>query len=585
MSYLTRREFLKIGAVSATALLLNGPLLSVLQAQQEGVDNPLESYPDRTWEKIYRDQFRYDSTFHFLCAPNDTHNCLLRAYVKNGVVTRIGPSYGYGQATDVYGNRASARWDPRCCQKGLALVRRIYGPRRVKNHAVRKGFKEWIDAGMPRDEQGRIPAAYLNRGREPFLRVTFDEACTMVAKAMVNIATTFSGDRGRALLQKQGYDEAMLDAMQGAGTQVLKFRGGMPLLGATRLFGFYRLANSLALLDAQIRGVSKNEALGARGWDNYSWHTDLPPGHTMTCGQQTIDFDLATAENAALIVCWGMNWIATKMPDGHWLSEARLKGTRVVTITCEHPAPSNKADTVILVRPGSDPAFALGLANVILAEKLYDVDFIKGHTDLPFLVRTDTLKLLKPQDIIPNYKPPELKNTQVLKPGESAPGPTRQSRQVITSNLRDEWSDFVVWNLDTHKPEILTRDDVGTVRNFALEGEFTVTTHDGKPIKVRPVFDLMKEHCASFSPDVVADICHTRAEAIVWLAREMAQQRGKTLVAVGMGPNHFFNNDLKDRAIFFVCALTRNIGFHSGNIGSYAGNYRGAYFNGEPTYV
>ena len=87
-------------------------------------DNPLSGYPNRDWEEQYRDLFRSDSTFHFLCAPNDTHNCLLTTYVKNGVATRIGPSFGYGKATDIYGNRSSHRWDPRCCQKGLALIPR-----------------------------------------------------------------------------------------------------------------------------------------------------------------------------------------------------------------------------------------------------------------------------------------------------------------------------------------------------------------------------------------------------------------------------------------------------------------------------
>jgi len=53
------------------------------------VDNPLAAYPNRDWERAYRNIFNYDSSFVFLCAPNDTHNCLLRAYVKNGVVTRI----------------------------------------------------------------------------------------------------------------------------------------------------------------------------------------------------------------------------------------------------------------------------------------------------------------------------------------------------------------------------------------------------------------------------------------------------------------------------------------------------------------
>jgi hypothetical protein len=51
-------------------------------------DNPLASYPNREWEKAYRNIFKPDSSFVFLCAPNDTHNCLLRAYVKNGVVAR-----------------------------------------------------------------------------------------------------------------------------------------------------------------------------------------------------------------------------------------------------------------------------------------------------------------------------------------------------------------------------------------------------------------------------------------------------------------------------------------------------------------
>src|SRR3989338_6057772 len=100
-----------------------------------------------------------------------------------------------------------------------------------------------------------------------------------------------------------------------------------------------------------------------------------------------------------MLVCWGMNWISTKMPDGHWLSEARMKGTTIVTVACEYQSTSNKADQVIVLRPGSDPAFALGLANVILREELYDAEFVKGHTDLPLLVRMDTLKLLKPQEV------------------------------------------------------------------------------------------------------------------------------------------------------------------------------------------
>jgi nitrate reductase alpha subunit len=585
MRTIGRRDFLKMSGLAVVAMAAGcGPALEQLQPTAE-IQNPLDFYPQRDWERIYRDQFRYDDIFHFLCAPNDTHNCLLRAYVKNGVITRIGPSYGYGEATDLYGNKASHRWDPRACQKGLVLIRKFYGPRRVKYPSVRKGFKDWYDAGFPRDDHGRIPERYLQRGHDEFVKVSFDLAYEMVARSMENIATTYSGQVGADRLRQQEYDPAMIEAMHDAGTQTMKFRGGMPLLGATRIFGLYRMANSMALLDDRIRGVGRDQALGGRGWDNYAWHTDLPPGHTMTCGQQTIDFDLFTVENANLVVCWGINWIATKMPDGHWLTEARLRGTKVVTVACEYQSTSSKADKVIVLRPGSDPALALGLAHVIVQEKLYAADFVKGHTDLPLLVRMDTLKLLKPEAIMRDYVPTQLASTLVLKPGESAPANVRQTRQVMTEALRHEWGDFVAWDLDQGQPVVITRDDAGRVGNYALEGEFTVDTVDGQSVRVRPAFDLIKEHVLHFTPEVVSEICDVDRDAIVWLAREIASNKSKTLVPVGMGPNHFFNNDLKDRTIFLVCALTANIGFHGGNIGSYAGNYRGAYFNGVPAYI
>ncbi len=583
MVKLSRRTFLKTASASLAAATAS-PLLSSLGFVTE-VDNPLDTYPARDWETIYRDQFRHDSIYHFMCAPNDTHNCLLRAYVKNGVITRLGPSYGYGKAKDIYGNQASHRWDPRLCQKGLAMVRRIYGPRRVKYPMVRRGFKQWAEAGYPRDEDGRVDPRYLNRGKEPFVRVSFDEAYDLMARSAIETATTYNGEEGARKLEAQEYDPDMITAMQGAGTQTLKFRGGMPLLGATRIYGMNRFANSLGLLDAQLREVPPDQALGGRVFDSYSWHTDLPPGHPMTCGQQTIDFDLATAENAKLVICWGMNWISTKMPDGHWLTEARLKGTKVVTVACEYQSTSNKADQAVIMRPGSDPALALGMAHVMIRDGIYDAGYVKAFSDLPLLVRADTLKLLKPQDLAADYVQRTLDNTQVTKPGERTPSPIEQDRQVTTEQLRGEWGDFVAWDESAGLPVTVTRDNAGIAGTYALEGTFEVKTADGNTVKARPVFDLVKEQVKHYTPEVVADICHMDPAAVEWMAKAMAKHKSKTLVAVGMGPNHFFNNDQKDRAIFLVCALTANIGFFGGNIGSYAGNYRGAYFNGMPDYL
>jgi nitrate reductase / nitrite oxidoreductase, alpha subunit len=591
---LSRRRFLQLAGLSGLGVALTP---SELMAQYRflapiKVDNPLAAYPNRDWERMYRDIYRHDRTFTFLCAPNDTHNCLLQAFVKNNILVRIEPTFGYGKATDVYGNRASHRWDPRCCQKGLVLGRRQYGDRRVKGAFVRRGFKAWVERGFPRDPAtGQVSAEYLRRGWDGYVKVGWEEAFDLHARALVNIAETYSGGPGAARLEAQGYDPVMVERVEGAGTRTLKVRGGMPFLGALRLCGIYRFGNMLALLDAKVRGVGPEEARGGIGWDNYAWHTDTPPGHPMVCGEQTNDFDLFAAEHAKLIIPWGMNWISTKMPDGHWLTEARLRGARIVVVTVEYSSTANKADEVVVIRPGTDPAFALGLAQVIIKEGLHDEAFVKRFTDLPILVRMDTLTPLKASEVFAGHADAALARSAVVGPGDPVPTAIAQDRQLIPAALRAEWGDAVVWDAKTGQPRPLSRDDVGDWMaqkgiDPALSGTWEVTTTEGKKVQVRTVFDLTRELLdQSYDPETVSRITWAPVEAILALARQIAANPESTLVPVGMGPNQFFNADLKDRAIFLVLALTRNLGFLGGNVGSYAGNYRLSFFNGMPLYL
>ena len=590
---LTRRRLLQ-GILGAGALVTAteafGGAMRYLKPLQ--IENPLAHYPNRDWERAYRNIFKPDSDFVFLCAPNDTHNCLLRAYVKNGVVTRIGPTYGYGKAEDLYGNKASHRWDPRLCQKGLALVRRIYGDRRVKSPMVRKGFRDWAQEGFPRDAKTGAPdQKYFQRGRDKWLRVSWDEAFDLKARALDNIMRTYSGEEGAARLTAQGYDPAMVEATEHAGTQTVKLRGGMAFLGATRIFGLYRFANMLALSDAKIRNLGPDKAVGARGWDSYSWHTDLPPGHPMVTGAQTNDFDLFAAEYAKLIVVWGMNWITTKMPDSHWLTEARLKGAKVVAITVEYSATASKSDEVVIIRPGTDPAFALGMAQVILHEKLYDAKWIAKNTDLPFLVRLDTLQPLRPADVLPGYVKPTLTNVTLV-PAGTKPVPVMKHRaQSAPAALADDLQPFVVVDKKGKKLVAINRDDMG--KGFEklgltpdLEASRRVKLVDGTEVEVRTVFSLTKQYLdENLSPAQTEAITGAPVAAITGLARRIAKNPEHTLFPVGMGPNQFFNSDLKDRAIFLVAALTRNVGFAGGNVGSYAGNYRSALFGGLPAFA
>lgn len=589
---ITRKSFLKLVGMAGTSALIasleKDKLFSFTDPFKH--DNPLKGYPNRDWEKHYRNLYEYDSTFHFLCAPNDTHNCLLKVYVKNGVAVRIGPSFKYGEATDIYGNKSSHRWDPRCCQKGLALIRRFYGDRRVKEPMIRKGFFEWYKQGFPRDQEtGKPPENLFKRGLDDWIKISWEEAFEITAKTIENIAKTYSGEKGKELLKKQGYDPDMIEAMKGAGTQTLKFRGGMAALGVTRIFAQYRLANMMALLDSKIRNVEPSQALGARGWDNYSWHTDLPPGHPMVTGQQTHDFDLINAEYGKLLVVWGMNWLTTKMPDSHWLTEARLKGSKVIVISAEYSATMNKADLGLVVRPGTTPALILGICHQFIKNKTYSESFLIRYTDMPYLVRLDNLQILRANDIDKNYKLAELKeNIVVLREGEKPPKSTLQFGPIVSESLRKEWGDYVIWDKDTNSPKIVNRDMYGKKFTFnaSLEGTFKIKLTDGKEIEVRPVFDLYKEYIMNnFDLDTVSEITWAPKEGILEIYNELVKNKGQTLFFFGMGPNQFFNNDLKDRTAFFLCALTENLGKPGANLSSYAGNYRGALFSGLGTWI
>jgi nitrate reductase alpha subunit len=457
---------------------------------------------------------------------------------------------------------------------------------------IRRGFKDWVDAGFPRDSKTGAPdAKYFQRGKDKWERIAWDEAYEIAAKSMYNISKTYSGKQGEAYLTAQGYDPDMVHAVEGAGTQTIKVRGGMAFLGATRIFGLYRFANMLALLDSKIRGVDADQAIGGRGWDSYSWHTDLPPGHPMVTGSQTNDFELFAVEHSKLILVWGMNWITTKMPDSHWLTEARLKGSKTVAVTVEYSATASKTDDVFIIRPGTDPAFALGLAQVILSEKIYDEDFVRKNTDLPFLVRLDTLEPLRPEEVFPDYQADQLKSITFLKKGEKAPSGLQQKAQFAPESMKDNFRPYLIRDSKSKTLKAITRDHFGEAFNKLginpdLKAKLKVKLVDGSEVEVRTVFSLTEEYLnETFTPKQTEMITGAPANAIVKLAREIAKNKEQTIFATGMGPNQFFNADLKDRAIFLVAALTRNVGYAGGNVGSYSGNYRSALFGGEPTFA
>ncbi len=570
---LTRREFVKLSGGAVAAALASGLFpFRALAAARDGI-NPLKDYPSRGWEKVYLDQYRYDSIFSFVCSPNDTHACRLNAFVRNGVMVRTEPSYDTANYGDLLGNRASVNWGPRVCLKGYTLPRRVYGPYRLKYPMIRKGWKRWADDGFPvLDRALRTKYLFDARGQDEFVRVSWDEAFRYVGKGLVAIAKTYSGEAGAKLLREQGYPEEMIQEMGGAGTRCCKFRGGMGLLGVIGKYGMYRVANSLALLDAKIRGVGPDRARGGRMWSNYTWHGDQAPGHPFVHGLQTSDCDFADLRSTKLHIHAGKNLVENKMPDTHFFIETIERGAKVYVIAPEYSPPATKADCWIPIRPATDTALFLGITKILIDEKKYDADFVKRFTDFPLLIRTDTLRRLTNKDL-------------GLPLADLSGGPSVK-RQGLTKEQHEKLGDYVVWNLKTGAPAVVTRDDVGARFDAkgidpALEGRFQVKLADGREVEVMTILEGYKLHLRDYDLDTVVEITGAQKDKILALANDIATIK-PVAIHIGEGINHWFHATEANRATYLPLMLTGNIGIPGAGSHTWAGNYKAACFQGSP---
>ena len=571
---ITRRTFLKAAATGATALIIEDAWALRLLQPAVDVGNPLAEYPDRGWEKIYRDQYRYDGTFTFVCSPNDTHHCRMRAFVRNGVVMRIEQNYDVQRYADLYGNKATPHWNPRGCLKGYTFHRRVYGPYRVKYPLIRKGWKRWADDGFPElTPENKAKYKFDSRGTDELLRASWEETYTYIAKGMIQIAKRYSGEEGAKRLKEQGYPPEMVEEMKGAGTRTLKCRGGMGLTGVIGKYGLYRFSNMLALLDAHVRGVGPEKALGGRNWSNYTWHGDQAPGQPFVHGLQTSDVDLNDLRFSKLHIQCGKNLIENKMPESHFFNELMERGATIVTITPEYSPPATKSDYWMPIRPQTDTALFLGITKVLMEEKRYDETFVKRFTDLPLLVRTDTLKRLRAHEVFPNYQG-----------GLPADGPSFNV-QGLTKEQYEKLGDFVVFDLKTQGLVPITRDDVGeklTAKGIdpILEWKGKVKLTDGKEVEVMTLWEMYRVHLKDYDLDTVHEITHTPKELIKRLAHDIATIK-PVAIHIGEGINHWFHATLANRAFYLPLMLTGNIGVPGAGCHTWAGNYKAALFQGS----
>jgi len=238
-------------------------------------------------------------------------------------------------------------------------------------------------------------------------------------------------------------------------------------------------------------------------------------------------------ENAGCILFWGYNPNVARLAHAVATTAALKREARLIVVDPRRAGPANRADVWLRVRPGTDCALALGIANVMVEHGWYDRDFIRDWTNGPLLVRTDTGRLLTESDL-------------------SAEGSPRHYLAWDASNVGPIRYDPATVSYERENPEL------------ALFGEFILETSQGK-VACRPVFDLMADLCRRYTPESVEAICGIDRNQVEAAARMLWEARPVAYYAWS-GVEMQSNSTQIARAIAQLYTLTGSFDSKGGNV-------------------
>ncbi|MFN2323659.1 MAG: molybdopterin-dependent oxidoreductase, partial [Trueperaceae bacterium] len=170
----------------------------------------------------------------------------------------------------------------------------------------------------------------------------------------------------------------------------------------------------------------------------------------------------------------------------HRLNKAREHGAKVVFLNPAHPDVAfANADWIPCV-PGTDAAFMLGVAHVLVDEEKYDRSFVLHQTNLPFLIKDDG-KPLTQQDLV-------------------------------------EGGDANVFALMGTDGVLAMHTDAGLEPDLTYAG--TATLADGTEAPVTTAWNRLVDHLADFTPGNAAQITGVPSDMITRVAHELFIMRG-----------------------------------------------------------
>jgi DMSO reductase family type II enzyme molybdopterin subunit len=471
---ISRRDFLRIGGAAALSLGLANLELACDSRPADDTSTAAAPVAVTTEARVEVPEYRswedlYRQRWTWDRVVRGTHtmtNCV--SGCAWGLYVKDGLVWREEQKSPYAASNSSLPdFNPRGCQKGACASTLMYSPSRVRYPLRRVG----------------------ERGEGRWERVSWDGALSTVAKAIVDA------------LEKDGPSSILSELGPNLGV-------GPNSAAPMR---FFRL-------------------LGAPTTDSMAQIGDVPLGATITLGNGHPCGSSDDWWRSSYIVLWAFNPSATRIPDAHFLWEARYRGAQVVAVCPDLNNSSIHADLWLNPRPGTDAALALGAAQVIIAENLHNAAFVAEQTDLPLLVRTDTRRFVRESDLRAGGSEDAFFVWDMRRAG---PAPAPGSGSLETLQLAELEPDL------------------------RFNGTMKI---GGRVVPVQTVFSLLREHLdAHYRPEQAAEITGVGAEMIRGFARGLAQAPS-ALILSSWGQCKFLHADLVQRSQILLASLTGNFG-------------------------
>src|SRR3984957_19592082 len=242
---------------------------------------------------------------------------------------------------------------------------------------------------------------------------------------------------------------------------------------------------------------------------------------------------MADIDASGCLILWGYNPSFSRITHATATVAGLKRGMKLIVIDPRNVGLANKADVWLRVRPGTDGALALGLANIMIERGWYDQDFVRAWSNGPLLVRSDTDRLLRAQDLV----------------SHSGSG------------------QFVAWDSLTNGivgyDPLAGRYDAPS-EHLALRGEYIIATVDGA-ISCQPVFERYSALCSRYTPEVIEATCWIPRGQVEEAARLIWHSRPVSYYAYS-GHEHHANVTETARAMAMLYALTGSFDVAGGNV-------------------